>query len=46
MVRPWKAEERSGFVEDGGQAGEAEVRGDQVEEIAMLAGGGVGLMCS
>ncbi len=44
MVRlgPWQAEERSGFVEDVRQAGEAPVHGDQVEKIAMLAGGGVG----
>jgi hypothetical protein len=39
-----QAEEGSRLVEDVAQAIEATVERDEVEEIAMLAGGGVGLM--
>ncbi len=42
----WQAEEASCLIEDIAQASEAAVDGDQVEQIAMLAGGGIGLMCS
>jgi len=43
---PWRGEEGSCLVEDIAQAIEAAVHGDEVEQIAVLAGGGVGLMCS
>ena len=45
-VGPWQAEEGSRLVERVAQAIEAAIQGDEVEQIAMFAGGGVGLMCS
>ena len=42
----WQAEEGTRLVEQVAEAVEAAVQGDEVEEIAMLAGGGVRLMCS
>src|SRR5579871_4972905 len=41
-VGPWQAEERPRFIERVAQAIEAPVEGDEVEQIAMFAGGGVG----
>ena len=41
-----QAEEGSCLVEGVAQAIEAAIQRDQVEEIAMFAGGSVGLMCS
>jgi hypothetical protein len=48
MVRlgSWQAEEGSGLVKDVVQAVQPPIHGDQVEEIAMLVGSGVGLMCN
>jgi hypothetical protein len=43
---PRQAQEGSGFVEHVAKAIEPPVHGDQVEQVAMLSGGGVGLMCS
>ena len=41
-VGPWQAEERPRFIERVAQAIKPAVEGDEVEQIAMLAGGGVG----
>ena len=43
-VGPWQAEEHPRFIERVAQAIKPAVEGDEVEQIAMLAGGGVGLM--
>ena len=41
-----QGEERACLVQGVAQAIETAIEGDQVQKIAMLAGGGVGLMCS
>jgi hypothetical protein len=41
-----QAEEASRFIGDLMEVGEATTLADDVEEIAMFAGGGVSLMCS
>jgi len=49
MTSDWiggQGEERARLVQGVAQAIETTIEGDQVKEIAMLAGGGVGLMCS
>jgi hypothetical protein len=43
---PWQAEEGARLVEDVTQTVEPPVHGDEIEEIAMFASSGVGLMCS
>ena len=39
---PWQAQKASGFVGDVAEIGEAAGRADDVEQIAVFAGGGIG----
>ena len=45
-VGPWEAEEHPRFIERVAQAIKAAIEGDEVEQIAMFAGCGIGLMFS
>jgi hypothetical protein len=45
-LRSRQAEEAPGLIGDVVEVGKAAAFADDVEEIAVLAGGGVGLMCS
>jgi hypothetical protein len=40
----WQAKECPRLVEDVGEAGQPAIEGDQIEKIAVLSGGSVGLM--
>jgi len=42
----WQREKASRLNEHIAQAVKPPVQGDEIEQITMLAGGGVGLMCS
>jgi hypothetical protein len=42
----WQTEEGAGLVGNVGEVDEAERFTDDVEQVAMFAGGGIGLMCS
>ena len=44
--RSWQPEEASCFASHVAEIDEAAAFADDVEQIAVLAGGGVGLMCS
>ena len=50
LLRPWivarQAEEAPRFVEDVGEIDEAAAFANDVEQIAMFARGGIGLMCT